>query len=119
MPSIITPPAIVLIAFLCQPMRFPDGQEVYLAEISLPEPLASFQPTFSEDGGCVYRCVARRQPILMDGQRKPLALSAEIGPGSSVRLSLMPSGCSLIVQAVLVIDHRIYDPFFQDLELAG
>jgi hypothetical protein len=117
--SFVTPPATVLIAFLWQPMRFPGGQEVYMAEVSLPDPLDSVPPTFLENGQSVYRVVARRQPVLMDGQRKAAALAGEIGPGSVVRLSLMPSGRSLIVRAALILEHRMHDVFFQDLELAG
>src|ERR1019366_3897071 len=87
--SFVTPPATVLIAFLWQPMRFPDGQEVYTAEITLPDPLNSVPPTFLENGQSIYRVMARRQPILMDGQRTPVALTGEMGPGSVVRLSLL------------------------------
>jgi hypothetical protein len=109
---IITPPAIVLIAFIHRPLRMWDGHTLYyMMEIGLQLALPTIKPAFAEDGVLVYRLIACQQPIIVDSEGQALALTSEIGPGSVVRVSLVRRRTTPVVRAVSVIGHRTVNLF--------
>jgi hypothetical protein len=103
--------AQIRIAFLWQPLFLLDGQQIYMAEFSVTEPLAGVPVHWTENGQPSYRAISRRPVPLLSKDGQPVTLSSEIGPDSLVRLSLARSGNALVIKAVSVIEHRSFNPF--------
>ena len=87
--EIIRPPAFVLAAFLCHPLRLPDGRALYV----LTTGSGRFFP------------VAAPEPFDVYGT--PIILAAELGAGSIVRAAVAGG----LMRAAQIAQPHFFDPF--------
>lgn len=100
----------VLMAFVRSPMTFP-GHEIYVVEIGLVDPIDGIEPMSVEDGKHVYMFASMTHPPVYNERGEPVRLTAEIGPGSVVKLALKRSGAAYVLNAVSLVEHVIHNPF--------
>jgi len=85
---------VVLLAFIRQPMVFPDGQTFFVLELR-------------SDDGQEHRLFARTPPDVFAPDGLPMGLAAEVGPGSRIKVD----DHGLTMRAIQVIDHHTINPF--------
>ena len=109
MPTMIRS-ATVLLAFIRSPLRWPDGQLIWAMEIGVPAPFGGCEFSYVEGNLYVYSLTNLREPMILDSEGKPLALSSEIGPGSIVHV-LVDRKMAMTMRAVAVLRHVVHNPF--------